>query len=207
MNDVCGNGAKKIDRRVLKTRKALFDAFDRLVRVKDYDKITISELAREADIDRKTFYLHYASIDELIDDKVVLIVGEILDEVEEDMRRRCDDADGSPADGIEPDLRVFFDGVNKAMREYLPMKEHIFSAMPAGILADRLGRPLAQEIKRRGLARLHVEEDMLEICISSLVGGVLGAYSAWLEHGMEVSDERVSDVASRMLGACLREFS
>lgn len=212
MNDACGHGAKKIDRRVLKTRKALFEAFDRLVCVKDYDKITISELAREADIDRKTFYLHYASIDEMLDDKVNLIVGEILDEVEEDMRRRCEAASDASVEGavtpaVEPDLRVFFDGVNRVMRAYLPMKEHIFSAMPAGMLADRLGGPLAKEIKRRGLARLNVEEDVLEICISSLVGGFLGAYIAWLDHGMQVSDERVSDIASRMLGACLREFS
>lgn len=193
---------KKTDRRVLKTRKALFEAFDRLLCTKDYDKITISELAREADIDRKTFYLHYSSIDDMIDDKVDAMVAEILDDVEDDMQRRRDET----AENVEPDLHVFFAGVNRAMMEHLPMKEHIFSAMPATMLADRLARPLAKEIRRRGPARIKVEDDVLEIYIASLVGGILGAYSAWIDRGMKVSDERVSDIASRMLGVCVRDF-
>ena len=196
--------AKKTDRRILKTRKALFDAFDRLACVKDYDKITISELAREADIDRKTFYLHYASIDEMVDDKVDGIVARILDEVEEDMQRRVE-AGEQPAPA--PDPRVFFAGVSRAVRTYLPMREHTFGAMPASVLADRLARPLTDEIKRRGLVRLDVEDDVLDICVASLTGGIIGAYGAWIESGMAVSDERVSDIAGRMLCAYLDEFS
>lgn len=196
---------KKVDRRVLKTRKALFEAFDRLLCTKDYDKITISELAREADIDRKTFYLHYSSIDDMIDDKVDAMVAEILDDVEEDMRRRSGEA-ANASERVEPDLHVFLAGVNKAMMAHLPMKEHIFSAMPATVLADRLARPLTKEVRLRAADRLKVEDDVLEIYIASLVGGILGAYSAWIERGMKVPDERVSDIASRMLGVCVREF-
>ena len=57
----------KIDRRVLKTRAAIKAALDKLVKEQGMDKLTVSALAREANIDRKTFYLHYDSIDALID--------------------------------------------------------------------------------------------------------------------------------------------
>ena len=197
---------KKLDRRILKTRKALFAAFDRLICSKDYDKITISELAREADIDRKTFYLHYASIDAMLDDRVDAIVGEILDAVECDMcARNCNDCRAQGE--VEPDLQVFFMEVGKAVKAYVPMREHIFAAMPAGVLANRLARPMTEQIKRRGLARLDVDPEVLDICTSSLVGGVIGIYSAWIEGGLKVSEEKVSAVAGRMIGAALREFS
>ena len=205
-NDSLAPETRKLDRRVLKTRKALFAAFDRLVRTKDYDKITISELAREADIDRKTFYLHYASIDAMLDDRVDAIVGKILDAVECDMRSRVAKNRENSA-GIEPDLQIFFSVVSKAVKAYVPMREHIFAAMPAGVLANRLARPMAKEIRRRGLARIDADPDTVGICMSSLVGAIIGIYSAWIEGGLAVSEEKVSAVASRMIGAALREFS
>ncbi len=47
------------DRRVRKTKKAIQDAYFRLLEKKRTEKITVAEITREADIDRKTFYLHY----------------------------------------------------------------------------------------------------------------------------------------------------
>lgn len=41
-------------------------AFVELLKKKPYNAITISELTREADIDRRTFYLHYECIEDLV---------------------------------------------------------------------------------------------------------------------------------------------
>lgn len=49
---------RKTDRRVEKTKQAMRHAFVELLKRKPYNAITISELTREADIDRRTFYLH-----------------------------------------------------------------------------------------------------------------------------------------------------
>ena len=50
---------EKIDRRVRRTRKQLEEALIRLLQKKDIQRITVSELAAEADITRATFYQHY----------------------------------------------------------------------------------------------------------------------------------------------------
>lgn len=71
------NGAK-LDRRIVRTRKAIMTAFDRLLASEDIDKITVSAIAREADIDRKTFYLHYKSIDDLVNHKTEVILERVL---------------------------------------------------------------------------------------------------------------------------------
>ncbi|KFI92320.1 regulatory protein, TetR family [Bifidobacterium saguini DSM 23967] len=59
------------DLRVLRTRAAIKSAFEQMVCELDYDQLTVSELASRAHINRKTFYLHYQSIDELMDDVVI----------------------------------------------------------------------------------------------------------------------------------------
>ena len=46
---------RSTDRRVVRTRKAIREAFFKLMENQDYHKITIASVAREADIDRKTF--------------------------------------------------------------------------------------------------------------------------------------------------------
>ncbi len=51
-----------MDRRVKKTRKAIKQSFVKLAKDRDVKKIKVSELAELADINRKTFYLHYVDI-------------------------------------------------------------------------------------------------------------------------------------------------
>lgn len=64
------NSTKHIDRRILRTRRAIHTAFIELLTEYEYEKITITALAKRADIDRKTFYTHYSSIDTLFEDVI-----------------------------------------------------------------------------------------------------------------------------------------
>lgn len=49
-----------MDRRKRKSRKAIFEACVQLVEEKDFQKITINEIVERADLNRGTFYLHFA---------------------------------------------------------------------------------------------------------------------------------------------------
>lgn len=62
------DGMDRMDKRVARTEKAIRAAFFKLLGDIDYEKISVSALAREAGVDRKTFYLHYRSIDALADE-------------------------------------------------------------------------------------------------------------------------------------------
>ena len=55
----------KIDRRILKTKRAIAIALMQLLAEKPLEDITITELTLKADINRKTFYLHYSSIEDV----------------------------------------------------------------------------------------------------------------------------------------------
>jgi len=58
---------KKPDRRILYTRKAIQDAFLRVKRTKEYNTITVTDICREAEISRGTFYAHFSNIAEVLD--------------------------------------------------------------------------------------------------------------------------------------------
>lgn len=58
----------KIDRRIVKTKRAINLALLQLLSEKSVDDITITELTAKADINRKTFYLHYAGVEDVADE-------------------------------------------------------------------------------------------------------------------------------------------
>jgi AcrR family transcriptional regulator len=55
-----------VDRRVARTRTALYDALVALIRRKDYDLITVQDILEEANVGRATFYAHFTSKDDLL---------------------------------------------------------------------------------------------------------------------------------------------
>lgn len=70
------------DLRVQKTRDAIQAAFQQLILEKNADRITVKELTDRARINRKTFYLHFESIEALYDDQIRQIMDKFFDEYE-----------------------------------------------------------------------------------------------------------------------------
>lgn len=56
LNEECS----KIDPRIRRTRQLLHDALARLLESRDFDSLSIQEIAEEATLNRGTFYAHYA---------------------------------------------------------------------------------------------------------------------------------------------------
>lgn len=56
----------KEDLRVQRTKEAIHNTFEQMICEMDFEKITIKELTERARINRKTFYLHYPTLDALL---------------------------------------------------------------------------------------------------------------------------------------------
>ena len=55
------------DKRVIRTKKLLKDSLKELMlKHDDYTDISVSELCEKAEINRRTFYLHYESVDDVL---------------------------------------------------------------------------------------------------------------------------------------------
>lgn len=73
------------DRRVIKTKKAIRNAFAELLQEKKLSDITVTDVANKADVNRKTFYNYYSGVDGLIteiEDEFIKIFEENLKTIE-----------------------------------------------------------------------------------------------------------------------------
>ena len=76
---------KQEDRRRIKTRQQIMQAFEQLIMEEGYDQMNVLKLTSKAKINRSTFYDHYADLDELyhsiIDDLMAHFTSFLVPEV------------------------------------------------------------------------------------------------------------------------------
>lgn len=59
--------SKPVDRRIVKTKRALSNALAELLAEKELRKITVQEIVDKADVSRVTFYKYYLDVYDLYD--------------------------------------------------------------------------------------------------------------------------------------------
>lgn len=95
---------KKKDLRVIKTERAIYNALTELLKKKELSKITISELAEKAEINKATFYLHYTDIYSLYQEMIARHIKEIIVE-----RKLLDNMFSDPEEFARRLIEDFFD--------------------------------------------------------------------------------------------------
>lgn len=74
-----------VDRRQRKTRQAIYDAFEALMANAHYRDITVAQIIECADIGRSTFYAHFETKDDLLEQMCV----EMFDHIFEGVNEHC----------------------------------------------------------------------------------------------------------------------
>ena len=69
----------KTDPRIRKTRTSIRNAFIEMMKKKDYDAITVTDIAENAEINRKTFYAHYETKEQIYTQIVEEMFLDLLD--------------------------------------------------------------------------------------------------------------------------------
>ena len=69
---------QKTDKRVIKTKHAIYKAFVELLNEKDINQITITDVAKRANINRKTFYNYYSDINDVMEEIENLVVAAFI---------------------------------------------------------------------------------------------------------------------------------
>lgn len=166
-----------VDRRIQKTRQSIMDAFMDLLSEKGFEKITISDIAERANINRGTVYLHYVDKFDLLDKCIETYVERLLN--------HCDDSDGTS-------LRV--DAFQKAF-EYLEANFSIYKLLlnneGVGFFRTRLYATIEQTVT--GVIRVQSESSAFsnDVAIQFLTSGFIGVLEWWINHSMPCSVQEI----------------
>lgn len=179
--------AKPVDRRVLKTKRAIRNAFAKLMTEKDINDITIMELAATADINRKTFYNYYTGVHQVVED----IERDILQSYEVLL------GDVQFKESMDAPYMLF-----ERFSQLINMDPEFFSyllSMNGNIsLITRIMRLLKEKTCEVMVAQLDIENYKADIMIDFVLSGMLSVYQHWLNSDRSVSIEEVTHIISTM---------
>lgn len=180
---------KQKDKRVMRTEKALREAFFRLLGKCDYNKISVSALSREAGIDRKTFYLHYGSVEELTDAIMKERARDFTRSLLQDMQERTARTDTGR-------LRVaeLFSSLCSEIADDMTHLRSQIRHIPVNVLLDKMPEMLSEAFVEEGRivngARKPVSKQCERLCAAFIGSGMVALFRYWiLSHDDSVSAE------------------
>ena len=182
------------DLRVVKTRAAIKNSLIELMSEKQLGSITVSELAKRALVNRKTFYRHYGSVAEVKAE----LENDVLSEFTDIMRQQntsCLDI-GT----VFRDITALIGRRSEYYRKLMKLNPELFNQ---GRVKAMLRRTI--EVSLRGVGGI-TDKAVLEAVSGFIVSGVLSLYADWFDGGCKGSLEQITETACQMTTSGLRAF-
>ncbi len=169
------------DLRVTKTRRSIKQTFINMLCEMEYEKITVQELTARAMINRKTFYLHYSTLDELLN--------ELQDETMQKFLKRIENME-CPKD------------IDKITREFFTYSEELGKLGEVLNCNDSHVRKRITDELMKGTWRLPYEYSAP--CVQSIIKSfvfqaTLTIYRQWAADGKKIPLEEVIKIATKLI--------
>lgn len=184
-----------IDKRVIKTKNAIFEAFKKLVQEKDMSDITISELTQKANITRSTFYMYYDTVADVrndIENEIIARIDKIMSEA--DMA----EAMSSPY--------VLLSTLADEIARQDQNNRYILSSSTSGQLLDKINeRIVAAYMHRIGeTADKNLDLGKVKYFIAFAAAGITECFKIWFNHKSSITLEElcknISDAVQKGVG-------
>lgn len=186
----------KQDKRSLKTRKAIKLALFKMLKTTDMDAISITALTKLAGINRNSFYTHYTSIYNIIDDVNCDILKQVNDMLEKYTYR-----------SFRQDSLPLITEFSKNLSSNVYFVEYVlFSKSNSDLL-----RKLKEYICIRCVQKYEEENgylsEIVPYMVSFLVGGVFDIYGLWFASGRSVPIETITQKTAEFINRGIRSMS
>lgn len=170
---------RSTDRRVQRTRSLLHEALLRLIREREYHRISVSQILARANIGRSTFYTHFRNKEALF----ASALQEILESVS---------AAGAPA-ASRPMERIigfglqFFEHIERHRRAGVPHVGHRSRAILHQHVCRILASWIAGKMDREGTSRLDTAGLPKELLARYVASTFVLVLDWWIEHKFALS--------------------
>ncbi|MBQ2887102.1 MAG: TetR/AcrR family transcriptional regulator C-terminal domain-containing protein [Alphaproteobacteria bacterium] len=180
---------KREYRSAIRSRKAIRQAFLELLKEKTFEKITVTDIVKRADINRSTFYAHYPDVMGLIEE----IQNEVLDYTYKMLK--------------EMSFQNFFENPKPLLKEIVKMAEEnnelyrLLSNSNIGVrqlvtIKEILIERTIKTMEIPGLASNSLEK---EFAVRFFMGGVVDIYLQWLNGKLNGSIDELTDELAKLL--------
>jgi AcrR family transcriptional regulator len=176
------------DLRVIKTRRGLREGFIRLLIQKDYDSISIQDIATEAETARVTFYRHYKNKEELLVECLSLTYKEVA----ERFKRLPTITPEVVQQGYMPMLVLF-----KHIQEEETLYRILFSNRGTQVVIEKMRTLIADRVKKQLMARPNRDQFVVPVDIIAyhFASAQIGLAAWWLENDMPYMPEYMSQIS------------
>lgn len=184
---------KRTDRRVAKTRRAIRNAFVRLLTEKSLEKITIKEIAQTADVDRKTVYNYYDG------------VYDILDELENELAERFENVVESLEYSVGNPLKVF-EALTNMLNGDLELYGRLMQVGSQTRLIEKIGKYLREKVRGAIARKEGLSLEKTELAVEYVTEGMFSAYRYWFHSERKQSLEEFSREVGKLVLSGIAAF-
>lgn len=185
---------KKRNRREEYTRRVIRDTFLDLLRRQNVEKISVGELCELADINRSTFYRHYADVYALLDSISEEYFQMLFTNMTKTSRDESADLRNATYQMILRACAVTED--HKEIYQLLMFRQ------PASRFQQKLNDAYFQLLD--GSHDLtHIRTPATSLHYQYMISGILGIWLAWLRDDCKVPKETVAKLAEEHMGSAL----
>ena len=169
------------DRRVIKTKRAIKNALMHLLNDRDINDITISDIAAQADINRKTFYNYYSG------------VHEVIDEMEDDIISHVDEAltDIDFIDNLENPYLIF-EKLTSVISTDMDTFGYLLGMNTNVGLLSKMVDLLKAKVKSVILPVVELDELRLNLMLEFMITGMVAVYKRWFNSDRRASIDEIS---------------
>ncbi|MGD1821274.1 MAG: TetR/AcrR family transcriptional regulator [Pleomorphochaeta sp.] len=176
------------DRRPAKTKKAIRLALFQLLDKKELNKITITELTKQANISRKTFYIHYNKI------------SDVLDEFEQELIEAFNEATKELK--YSNNSKFFFDifyNLDKYFNDDLDYYKKIAQSSFASTFSDHIGDALFSKLYEviEPICDLPIEQ--IEYLCQIVSSSMHRVFMTWIRNDSEMSIVQISNFVAKVI--------
>lgn len=174
---------KKTDRQVVKTKHAIFKAFVELLNEKDINQITITDVAKRANINRKTFYNYYSDINDVMKEIENLVVAAFIKNI------------GTVEfTNISDFLTEIFIKFTETVNHDLEFYGLLFNTNNRSFLFVKIVDILRKYVQQRIEETETLDQKRFKVAVDLCIPGIISVYMNWFTNSYDYSIEELSSL-------------
>ena len=180
---------KKEYRSAIRSRKMIRQAFFEVLKEKPFEKITVTDIVKKADVNRSTFYAHYPD--------VMGVVEELQEEILEYTQSFMENVD----------FKDYYENPKPYLQHIIKLvaeNNELYRLLMTSAMATKQFEELKYILIDRTLETLEMPEGFkdrfeFEFSVRFFMGGVVDVYTQWLYGVIDCSLEELTDQLARMI--------